>query len=63
MIEEISLGGDRQAGLRWLLVSESQKIEWIQAKKKAEGKSLYQSIEVVMDTARKVSWNLFIGNV
>ena len=27
------------------------------------GKSLYQSIEVVKDTARKVSWNLFIGNL
>ena len=24
---------------------------------------MYQSIEVVMDTAREVSWNLFTGNL
>ena len=37
MIEEISLGGDHQAGLRWLLASESQKTGWTQAQRKAEG--------------------------
>ena len=26
-------------------------------------KLFYQSIEVVMDTAREVSWNLFIANL
>jgi len=31
MIKNISLGGDQKAGLRWLLVSESQKIGWTQA--------------------------------
>ena len=54
MIEEVSLGGDHQAGLRWLLVSESQKTGWTQAQRKAEG---------LMDTAREVNWNLFIGNL
>ena len=37
MIKNISLGGDHSAGLRWLLVSESQKIGWTQAKRKVEG--------------------------
>ena len=37
MIKKIYLGGDYQAGLKWLLVSESQKIGWTQAQRKAEG--------------------------
>ena len=37
MIKNISLGDDHTAGLRWLLVSESQKIRWTQAKRKVEG--------------------------
>ena len=35
MIKKIYLGGDYQAGLKWLLVSE--KIGWTQAQRKAEG--------------------------
>ena len=37
MIKNITLGGDHSAGLRWLLVSESQKIGWPQAKRNARG--------------------------
>ena len=37
MIKNISLGVDHSADLRWLLVSESQKLGWTQAKRKVEG--------------------------